>query len=438
MKRNVIFLTVVAFVLVCRGAYAEDSTEKLEQLQDSVSELQQQVDELKTELSTTQTKLTDTETKVEKVEEEAGLIPDWVKNIANFTVDFRYRHLWIDDHNVSRKRNVNDLRTRLAVYGKVNDHIDLVFRVRANQPNMGTNFATVDVDADLAYVDYHPDSLTMLPFLGVGTEYVDGIAPFFELDTVEGIHILGGRFEDPLYHAGGSNLVVDDPYIEGAAALFKKKIKSCSIDAFGSFLASWVEERAAQSDTGLFAGQLGGIYHICDDYKINVKGALGYLYFANLEHKSSLGTDFEGNSSVTIGANNVYADQYRLLNLTGEINAEIEDIPVKLFGDYVNNVRNTVGGDDGFLLGAIVGRSAKLGDLRMAYNYREIQSDAIVGEFGSAEFGQGANTRGHLVDLGITLTKNCVGGIVGKFGDRDVNGKDADYYLVAGYFVAKF
>lgn len=410
---------------------AEEGASTLAELETSVHSLQGQLDELKQELAQTHQDL--------EVQKQENTLPDWVKNIANFKVDFRYRYIWKDDHQSSvgsEKDNYNDIRARLALFGHVNEDIDLVFRVQSGVDQLGTSvLGDVTAKVDLAYVDYHPGDLNKLPFIGIGAEYADGIVPFFELDEVEGIHLLGGIFEDPFYHPGGSKLIMDTNF-EGAAGTFRKRIKCINVDAFGAMGASWVERRSGQADTALFGGQLGGICDLGDD--MNMKAAVSYYQFTNVKGKAEIDA-FSGNSNTSNGVENTYDNEYNLLNLSGEFNMKCCDIPCKIFGDYVNNTRNTTGGDDGYMVGAIIGQAKKLGDVRVKYNWREIQKDAIFGAIGVGDFGLGADTRGHLVDVGVTLIKNCVAGVCGKFGERFVSGEnDPDYYLVCGYFVAKF
>ena len=128
------------------------------------------------------------------------LVPDWVNNVK-IKGDLRYRHEWKDDESQADDRNRHRIRARIGIYGKVNDEVDLGFRLASGNTStptstnqdLDTAFSSKNIWLDLAYFDYHPAA-------------------------VEGLKVLGGKIKDPYFRAGKSNLMFDsdvNPEVKG-------------------------------------------------------------------------------------------------------------------------------------------------------------------------------------------------------------------------------
>ncbi len=427
---------------------------KITELKAQLESMQKEIDALKAGTPKAE--------KAKEAEKEKTIIPKWVENFTNFSVDLRYRGRYENDENLTHDRDRwrNDLRARIAINGKVNDNLDLVARLgfyktlgegpMTSPVDRGTkpwtyNGSTNNIWADLVYIDYHPGTLDKLPFLGVGAEWLEGVSPFFRANEYTGIHVLAGKFEDPYYHPGNSTLLFDAQGFEGVATTFKKNIGG-AIDAFGTGGGYWLRERSAAGDSGLFAAQFGGIYKFVDDEQVamNMTGALGYYYFSHIDGRTSLTGATSGFSGNTY-AGTVYTNDYNLLTAAAECNLTIkkvpffETLPLLAFLEYSTNTA-TGGGTDGYLIGAGIGKSKKFGDLRLYYNWRELQADCQIGGFPEGPFGQSTNTRGHSVSVDMTLMKGLVFGVKGYAGERTVSAAtgDRDYNEAQVYVIAKF
>ncbi len=357
-------------------------------------------------------------------------IPDWVKNLTKFSGDGRYRFDWTDDDAAADKRHRHTVRGRIAIYGKVNDEMDLIFRV-AGEKTMGDSFDDADAYVDLAYFDYHPGTLEKLPFLSVGVDFLDGISPFYDIDGFRGIHILGGKFEDPFNHPGNSSLIFDGQSFEGIAGVVKKSIGE-KLDVFSTAGGFWVEERATDADTSLWGIQTGLTWLCLEDCSANLTLGAAYYDFGNIEGHAL--DDLAGNTDDGTGG---YENDFNIVNLFADFGFTAIGLPMSIFADYANNL-GASDKDTGYLAGVVVGKTANIGDWRCTYNYSELGADSVVGQFSEGCFGSGTNSMGHKMSVGMKVADGCLLSLTGYIGKRDVGGDDVDYKQAEFDLIVKF
>jgi hypothetical protein len=319
----------------------------------------------------------------EEKKADLKLVPDWVNNLK-IKGDFRYRHEWKDDERSTDDRNRHRIRSRVGVYGKVNDEVDFGVRLASgsttatttNQDLTGT-FSSKDIFLDLAYVDYHPAA-------------------------IEGLKVLGGKIKNPYYRPGNSDIMYDnDVTPEGIAATYKTKLGK-NIDAFGTFGGYYVAERNQAVNTSLWGLQSGLTYQIPNMEKVYVTGGGGYFDYGNVQGETEL-VGFWGNKNDGTD----YDSDFDIVQAFGEVGFPLNGYPVKIFGDYLENINADSSEDTGFLLGASIGKCKEPGSWQLAYNYRQLQADAVIGSLTEGTFGGGgSNVKGHTISLGYQLAKN--------------------------------
>jgi len=319
---------------------------------------------------------------------DAQAVPQWVRRIR-VKGDLRYRHEWTDAELDVKDRNRDRLRARLSIYGQVNEEIDVGFGLASgnNESATGTNqdlsdaFSSKDVWLDLAFFDYQPA-------------------------FTEGLRVLGGKFANPYFRVGNSDLLFDaDVRPEGFAATYKKPIDD-AVDFFGTVGGHWVEERRTDADASLWAVQAGLDCHPEAFRGTCVTVGAGYFDYGNTEGKPALGTsalNFRGNNST----GGVYDSDFDIAQLFVEIALSLWERPATIFAEHLKNTRAASGEDAGYLLGACLGKCKQPGDWQLAYNYRDLEADAVIGALAEATFGGGGTAvKGHKIAVMYQLAQN--------------------------------
>ena len=149
------------------------------------------------------------------------------------------------------------------------------------------------------------------------------------------------------------------------------------------------------------------------------------------------GDKFFGNSNT----GNVYDMDYGILELFLGWTSAAGSLPYSVFGSWVKNTEataNSVTGakeDTGYIAGATLGSTKKQWDWSVAYDYRHVKADAVVGQFNDSDF-LGGNTggKGHRVSGALKVHKNTT--LVATF--FLVNKYDASHGSKAGQKYNRF
>lgn len=323
-------------------------------------------------------------------------VPEWVKDIE-IKGDFRYRYEMVDDNSRVDNRDRNRIQARIGIYGKVNEEVDFGFRLASgnnasptgdsegaptsNNQDLGNAFSSKNIWLDLAYFDYHPE-------------------------RIEGLHVLGGKIMYPFYRPGGSDLMIDtDVTPEGIAVTYKKKLRE-GLDVFGSAGGFYVEERSLDADTSLWAAQGGVTVGLNKENKMYLTAGGGYYHYGNVQGRSALGVvanNFYGNSN----AGGVYTSDFNIIQGFGELGWNAGGLPVRVFADYLKNIRAESQEDTAYMAGIAFGKCTKPGTWAASYNYRDIEADAVLGVLADATFGGGGtNVKGHKFSFAYQLAEN--------------------------------
>lgn len=269
----------------------------------------------------------------------------------------------------------------------------------ANEGATSTNqdldgaFSEKDIWLDLAYFDYTPSN-------------------------VEGLNVFGGKFKNPFAKVGNSDLLFDgDVRPEGIGGTYKTALNE-QIEFFSAFGGHYVEERSTAADTSLWAIQAGVSCAVSQIEGGNVKAGIGYFDYGNIQGREALGVDntnFRGNTSV----GGVYESDFDLFQAFGEAAFTVAGQPCKVFGDLIINESAESDEDTAYLVGASIGKCKKPGSWQLAYNYRDLEADALLAALVDVTFGGGGtDVKGHKFSAGYQLAKNFKLGLTYMMAER--------------------
>lgn len=362
----------------------------------------------------------------EKHQAEQPKLPDWISRV-NIYGDFRYRHEWTDDESKTADRNRHRIQVRVGLNGIVNDEMAFGFRLASgnseapldegsptsNNQDLGNAFSSKNIWLDLGYFDYHPAA-------------------------VPGLNVYGGKILNPYTRVGNSDLLLDsDITPEGIAAVYKRTL-SDRVELFGTAGGYYVKERSLEADTSLWGVQGGGTWRFADEKKSHLTVGAGYYDYGNVKGKAGLGTDstqFYGNRST----GGVFDSDFNLVQGFAEVGVPLDGVPLRVFGDVIKNAGADSGEDTAWLAGVSLGRTSGPGTWSFAYNYRDVEADALLGVLSEATFGGGGtDIKGHKFSLGYQLARNMQGAVHYYDAKRTRGDVTSDHDVVLVDFTIKF
>jgi hypothetical protein len=437
-KHCVVLLTLGMMALPGPSAAGADEVAELKQ---ELQTHKQRTAELETRINQLESKQQDTDRALtEKIDEVAaqakeeggkdGEIPDILKWAArmNWYGDLRYRYEFIDDDGASSDRHRNRVRARLGLDVEVSDEWNLGFRIATGNGEVSgdpvsTNqtldeaFSKKPVWLDLAYFGYHPQ-------------------------WFKGLDLYAGKINLPFYRPGKGELIWDsDLTPEGVAILYGMPLGDRTTANFvtGGF---WVNEESTGGDTSLWALQ-GYLKHQISKPTYILGGASLFCY-GNIQGEESLAAEWNASTGAFFGNTaadgNVFASDYDLFELFVEFGTQVGGMPVAVFGDWV---RNTVAAnsdeDTGWLVGATLNRAKDPGSWQFEYDYRDLELDAVVGQFSNSDFiGGGTGGKGHRFALAYVLAKNVALALTYLDNEFDGRRDDVDYDRLQADIALKF
>jgi hypothetical protein len=290
--------------------------------------------------------------------------------------DFRLRYEMIQDDSKDADRPRLRIRARLLVGAQLTDEVAAGIGLASGSDDpVSTNqtltdaYTTKGFGLDLAYFAYSPKVL-------------------------EGLSLTGGKMKQPFVMVQKSELIWDtDLNPEGIALQFGRAMGE-KLDLFVN--GGWfsVLERSSSDDTWMAGGQAG--FKVKASETLHLMAGGSYFSYENLKGAGPLyDDDFWGNTSVEVDSVAVFANEYRTVEVFGEIGMKLEKVDVTLYGNYVNNTEadslNT-----GYLFGAALKYGKGKGAFSIYGNYRELEADAVVGAFNDSDFvGGGTDCKGY-------------------------------------------
>ncbi len=362
--------------------------------------------------------------------EEAKAKPSWTDTVT-LKGDLRYRVELIDEEG-KEERYRHRIRARAGAEAKPGDDLTIGLQLSTSENNdpvsgnqsLGGGASRKDFYLDLAYMDWHPAA-------------------------VSGLHVIGGKMENPFHRV--SDLVWDsDLNPEGIA--IKHTLGANGLDLLLSAGSFWVEERSATTDDAmLYGAQAAGSFKK-DDLKVLI-GA-GYFLFENLEgypvidvtgsdraKARAFGNDSVPETELVDGVETttdvLYGTGFEIAELIGEISMPV-GVPAALYGNYAVN-QDADDDDTAYLVGFRLGKTKDPGSFDFAYNYREIEANAVLGAWTDADYiGGGTDGKSHKFSLGCQLTKLLKGQLTYYMSEKNLDGPGVDYDRVQFDISAKF
>lgn len=381
--KQILIITLLGSLVAMPDAIAAVSDEDFEQLREQITVMSQRLDQLVAENA----ELRRTQDPVES----AVQTESWPDRI-HLDGDFRYRYESIDAEGSSTRRR-HRIRARTNITAQVAENIDVGFGlatggddpVSTNQ-TLGGGSSSKSIALNLAYVDW---------------------------EATDGLHLLAGKFKNPLTKAGGQALLWDGDWTPEGLAL-KYSRERYFVNAFGSFLES---DSGSSNDSFAWGSQFGAVVTIGD---VKLMGGVAYYSIDAAGKSTTFGDasdpdDFFGNTAIeagglacgtTPGTDCVYVYDYTLTELFAEASFELGSWPVTVFGDYVSN-SDASDDDTGWTLGAKFGQAKDRGQMQFSYYYADKEADAMLGLVTDSDFGGGGTgSKGHWLQINYGVSKN--------------------------------
>ncbi|HMP76793.1 MAG TPA: putative porin [Kiritimatiellia bacterium] len=362
--------------------------------------------------------------------EEAKPKPTWTDTLT-LKGDLRYRIENIEEEG-KEDRYRHRIRARVGAEAKPGEDLTIGLQFSTSENNdpvsgnqsLGNGASRKDIFLDLAYLDWHPA-------------------------TISGLHVIGGKMENPFLRV--SDLVWDsDLNPEGLA--IKHTLGGDGLDLRLSAGSFWVEERSATSDDAmLYGAQAVGSFKKDD---LNILIGAGYFLFENLEgfpvidvtgsdraKARAFGNDSIKETELVDGVETttdvLYGTGFEIAELIAEVGFNV-GVPAAVFGNYAVN-QDADEDDTAYLVGFRLGKTKEPGSFDFAYNYREIEANAVLGAWTDADYiGGGTDGKSHKFSLGYQLTKLLKGQLTYFMSEKGLNGAGTDYDRVQVDVSAKF
>ncbi len=417
MKR-ILSLAMVVTITMAPAAFAQVSEAEFQQLREQLAAVSARLDELEAENAELRAAQEESAAEIDKVETTVATLPaqsgNWPDRVA-LDGDFRYRYENIDPEG-SDSRNRNRIRARVNLKADVTDDIEVGFGlatggddpVSTNQ-TLGGGGSSKSVALNLAYADW---------------------------EASEGLHLIAGKFKNPLYRPGKLPLMWDGDWTpEGFGMTYARDW--LFVNAIGTFLES---DTRRSNDSFAWGGQFGANGAVGG---VKVTGGIGFYSIPTKGNATSFGDpgdpgDYFGNSAVeagtlvpcgtNAGSNCEYLYDYTLTEVFGEASFGVGNLPASVYFNYVNN-SDASQNDTGWKLGAKVGQAKDRGDMQFTYYYADKEADSMLGLLTDSDFGGGGtDSRGHWMKFDVGINKSWAIGAQYFINEVDIaSGAKSDY-----------
>jgi len=421
MNRILSLMCAIGFVAM-PAAHAAVSDEDFQQLREQLAAVSQRLDELaaeNAELRAAQeqsvTAISEVQATVTKIEPSVAqvAVESWSDRVV-LDGDFRYRYERIDLEG-SDARSRNRIRARTNIKAEVADNIDVGFGlatggddpVSTNQ-TLGGGGSSKGAVLNLAYADW---------------------------EVTEDLHLIAGKFKNPLMRAGGQPLMWDGDWTPEGLAL-KYKRDWFFVNALGTHLES--DSKNSNHNFG-WGGQFGASGTFGN---MKLTGGLGYYSIPSQGKSTTFGDptdpgDFFGNTAVEAGgaacgttpdATCVYLYDYDLTQVFAEASFDMGEWPMLVFFDYINN-SDPSENDTGWTLGTKIGQAKDRGQMQFTYYYADKEADSMLGLVTDSDFGGGGtDSKGHWLQFNYGVNKSWTVGAQYFINEVDLaSGSKSDY-----------
>ena len=349
--------------------------------------------------------------------------------------DFRFRHEMIDraaddasaDHTQQRDR----IRVRFGVLAKVNDTTSVKLQLstvnnnsdiaRSRNQTLGSGWDTKSVGWDLAYVDWHPNTMTNLWLGKMPQPWVKTASYFWDNDlTPEGAALKYSRgmwFGNVTYlwlnerNTLGNQAASSDATMAGIQVGLKPTFSAGTLTAAaGWFDIANVQNRVTKFSSVSTAPPGGGTVTtvVCA-----IDGAFGA--------GQGTGDDAFGNTEYTgpapqVGSSasctRLYSD-FNFFTALLQFDTKVGKFPLSLYADYMQNtaalqntsVKKTL--DSAWAVGFSFNKASTPHTWDIGVLYEQNQKDAVFGQYVDSDFGGGqTDAKGWAIKGNYVLATN--------------------------------
>lgn len=314
---------------------------------------------------------------------------DWASRVK-LSGDLRFRQEFRDSNTKGSEKNRTRIRARIGVAAKVNDEVDVGFRLVTAGGTTSTNqtleggFGGKNIYIDRAFIKWSPR-------------------------LINGTTLIAGKMKQPWFRVS-NNIWDSDVNPEGLAITYKRKFGKLKLAATGGYFL------LSNNDKGSFSDDMN-MYHagISAAMKFNdmAKATLGfnsYLYngttinnYLNCETGKTCPDGIHG-----FAGDNVNGDadaDFKLYEVAGKVDIDAGLLPVGFYGNYVINGANGIKSSEDSAW--LIGIKTKYKGFKISYDYRDTQLNAVPDTFNDSDFNAGATAaRGSVIKLGYKISKN--------------------------------
>lgn len=387
MKR-LISVAVTSAVLASSQVHATVSDDDFAQLRADLAAMAQRLNTLEAENANLREISESTVTELDVAQTElAGVVKgnsasSWAERIK-VKGDFRYRYEEIDVEGRD-KRDRNRIRARAALIASLpsNTEVGLGIATGGDDPvstnqTLGGGGSTKDVRLDLAY---------------------------FKWNATENLYLTAGKMKNAFYRPQKNALLWDSDYNpEGIGAGWNSE------HFFATFAGNALESDGKHDNQQFIWGLQGGVKIALGSASLSA--GIGYYDIPIKGETSFYGDDddFFGNSfdcsDQTDLSSCVYKYDYEEFEVFANLGMNIFDMPLDIFADFVQN-QAVDEYDTGYVVGAKLGKASGRGTWQVAYQYQDLEKDALLGLVSDSDFaGGGTDGKGHRLTGAYGLNK---------------------------------
>lgn len=365
--------------------------------------------------------------------------------------DFRFRHEMIDtaandtvdDHTQQRDR----IRVRFGVLAKVNDTTSVKLQLstvnnnqdapRSRNQTLGTSWDTKSVGWDLAYVDWHPNTMTNLWLGKMPQPWVKTASYFWDGDlTPEGAALKFSRgmwFGDVSYlwlnerNTLGNEAASSDATMAGIQVGIKPTFSVGTLTAaVGWFDVANVQNRITKFSQTITAPPGGGDV---TTVTCTIDGAFGAGYGTG---DNSFGnTEYTGPApqvGSTTSCTRLFSD-FNLFTALLQFDTMVGKFPLSVYADYMQNtaaLENTTVNktlDSAWAVGFSFNKASAPHSWDFGVLYEENQKDGVFGQFVDSDFAGGnTDAKGWALKGNYVLATNWTFAVTAFLNKRNIDG----------------
>lgn len=395
-------------------AFADASADAIRQLQADMAVMMQRLDtlaaenaELRREARQTVAVAEEARTKAVSAAETAGA-DNWSDRIS-LQGDLRGRYENTEEQG-KEDRNRIRIRARAAIVADLPNNVEVGIGVASGSTDpvstnqtLGDGGSTKSLNLDLAYFDW---------------------------SGVEGLHVIGGKFKNFLVAPQKHGLLWDGDWRpEGIGVTYETG------PFFANAIGTWLESDSKNGNSEFSYGAQAGIN--AEVGPVQIMTGAGYFDFNTKGNTAFYGdttdpSDFFGNSVVGAGCGTsgdcVYAFDYTLVQVFGDVGFEIAGLPLNVYFDYVNNTDAGSSGDTGYAVGAKLGKVKAANSWQLLAAYQDLEKDAVLGLLTDSDFaGGGTDNKGVVLKGAWGISDGWSVGLSYFMNDRNESTTQTDF-----------